>query len=146
MDDPVPLNGAERALRAVLRLNGAVTSLAIVAVFMPLDWMDRVHRYLGMGPIPTAPVFEYLARTVSFMYFIHGTLCLLLSTDVRRYGPVITYVAAVEMVFAGLLFWIDAKAGMPSGWTWTEAPVVIGVSGVILILRLIGRKGRALAR
>jgi hypothetical protein len=143
MPDPVPLTAAERALKVVLRLNGLVTSLAIGAVFMPLEWMDRTHRYLGMGPIPTAPVFEYLARTVSFMYFIHGTLCLLLSRDVRRFGPVITYVALIEMVFASLVFWIDTKAGMPRTWTWTEAPVVVGVSGLILGLRLAAKRGES---
>ena len=141
MADLVPLSPSERALKVVLRVNGVVTSLAILAVFMPLEWMDRTHRYLGMGPIPTAPVFEYLARTVSFMYFIHGTLCLMLSRDVRRFGPVITYVAVIEMIFAGLLFWIAGKAGMPRAWTWTEAPVVIGMAGLILGLRLAARRG-----
>src|SRR5687768_1536758 len=95
--DAPPLTRPERALRAVLRLNGAITALALVAVFMPLDWMDRTHRSIGLGPLPSGPVFEYLARTVSFMYVIHGTLCLLLSTNVRRYGPVITFVAIVEI-------------------------------------------------
>jgi hypothetical protein len=92
-----------------------------------------------MGPIPRAPIFEYLARTVSFMYFIHGSLCLLLSADVRRYGPVITYVASIEIVFAGLLIWIDERAGMPRVWTWTEASIVVAAGGAILILRLIAR-------
>jgi len=139
--DTPPLTRPERALRAVLRLNGSITALALFAVFMPLDWMDRTHRSLGLGTLPSGPVFEYLARTVSFMYVIHGTLCLLLATDVRRFGPVITFVAGVEIVFAGLLFWIDDKAGMPRAWTWTEAPIVAGVGVLILILRTMARKG-----
>jgi hypothetical protein len=136
MNLPLPATRSERALKVVLRINGAITSLAILAVFMPLSWMADTHRYLGMGEIPPAPVFEYLARTVSFMYFIHGTLCLLLSTDVRRFGPIITYVATIEMIFAGLLFWIDSKAHMPLSWTLTEAPAVIAMSSLILVLRL----------
>src|SRR5688500_13110900 len=104
----VPLTRAEHALVVVLRVNGAITSLALVAVFLPLGWMEEVHRVLGMGPAPRGPVFEYLARTVSFLYFVHGTICLRLSTDVRRFGPVITWVGAIELVFAGLVVWIDA--------------------------------------
>src|SRR5436190_24352263 len=71
-----PMTRAERALTIVLRVNGAITSLAVCAVFLPLGWMDDVHRALGMGPAPRGPIFEYLARTVSFLYFVHGMLCL----------------------------------------------------------------------
>jgi hypothetical protein len=101
--------------------------------------MDRTHRWLGLGPVPRVPVFEYLARSVSFLYVIHGGLCLLLSSDVRRFGPVITYVAGAEMGFAGMVFWIDRRAGMPWQWTSVEAPLIIMVSGLILILRLLAR-------
>jgi hypothetical protein len=133
---PLPVTAAERALKVVLRLNGVITSMAILAVFMPLDWMNDTHRYLGMGDAPRGPIFEYLARTVSFLYFVHGTLCLLLSTDVRRFGPIITYVAVIELIFAGLVFWIDTKAGMPVAWTLTEAPAIVVISATTLILRL----------
>ena len=136
MNAPLLVTGTERALRIVLRLNGVITSMAIVAVFMPLDWMNDTHRYLGMGEAPKAAIFEYVARTVSFLYFVHGALCLLLSTDVRRFGPIITYVAVIELIFAGLVLWIDAKARMPVAWTLTEAPAIILISATTLILRL----------
>jgi hypothetical protein len=136
MNAPLPVTRSERALKVVLRLNGVITSMAILAVFMPLDWMNDTHRYLGMGDAPRGPIFEYLARTVSFLYFVHGTLCLLLSTDVRRFGPIITYVAVIELIFAGLVFWIDTKAGMPVAWTLTEAPAIVVISATTLILRL----------
>lgn len=136
MNAPLPQTRPERALARVLRVNGVITASALLAVFMPVGWMNDTHRYLGMGDVPTAPIFEYLARTVSFLYFVHGALCLLLSSDVRRFGPVITYVASIEMVFAFLLFWIDEKVGMPRSWTLTEAPAVILVSGLTLFLRL----------
>jgi hypothetical protein len=136
MNAPLPVTRTERTLKVVLRLNGIITSMAILAVFMPLDWMNDTHRYLGMGEAPKGPIFEYLARTVSFLYFVHGTLCLLLSTDVRRFGPIITYVAVIELIFAGLVFWIDAKAKMPPAWTLTEAPAIVLISAATLILRL----------
>jgi hypothetical protein len=135
----MPPSPAERALATVLRINGVITVFALPAVFMPLAWMDQTHQHLGMGQIPVHPIFEYLARTVSFMYFIHGGLCLLLARDVRRFGPVITYVALIEMVFACLVFWIDRKAAMPPAWTLTEAPLIFVISGTILVLRLRSR-------
>jgi hypothetical protein len=132
----MPLSPAERALRLVLRLNGGITLLALVAVFMPLDWMAQTHRRLGLGDLPQGPVFEYLARTVSFMYVIHGGLCLLLATDVRRFGPVITFVASLELVFAAFVLWIDSHAKMPLAWTLIEAPLIVLFSGLTLALRL----------
>jgi len=136
----MPLTRPETALKWALRINGAITLTALVAVFMPLEWMAQTHNRLGMGPLPQAPIVEYLARTISAMYAIHGGLCFVLSTNVRRFGPVITYVATIEMLFAGLLLWIDAKAKMPALWIAMEAPTVIVVSGVILTLRLKARR------
>lgn len=130
---------ADRALSVVLRVNGVITLLALPAVFMPLNWMARAHRGLGLGELPSQPVFEYLARSTSFLYAIHGGLCLLLARDVRRFGPVVTYVAVSQVCFAGLLLWIDRTAQMPAVWTWVEAPLVLLFGGVILGLRVWGR-------
>jgi hypothetical protein len=143
MPAPAPPTRPERTLAFVLRLNGAITALALLAVFMPLDWMADTHRRLGMGPLPGAPIVAYLARTVSFLYFVHGGLCLLLASDVRRFGPVITYVASVELAFAALLLWIDESAGMPRPWTWIEVPAVAAIGALILALRLRAARGGA---
>ena len=87
------------------------------------------------------PVFEYLARTVSFMYFVHGGLCLFLSSDVRRFGPVITFVASIQLAFAAVVGWIDEKAGMPRAWTVAECGLVTLFSATILCLRLCCARG-----
>ncbi len=130
---------AEKSLRWALRINGAITSLALLAVFMPLDWMKQTNDYLQIGPVPSGALFEYLARTVSAMYAIHGGLCFVLARDVRRFGPVITYVACVEMAFAGVVLWIDWAVHMPRAWVAVEAPTVVAVSGTILFLRIRAR-------
>ena len=136
MNAPATSRRSELWLARVLRLDGAITCCALLAVFMPLDWMADVHRALGMGPVPHGAIFEYLARTVSFMYFVHGALCLILSTDVRRFGPVITLVASVQLAFAATVVWIDEKSGMPRVWTVTECTLVTLFSATILALRL----------
>lgn len=134
MNPPAPTTRPEHALKWVLRLNGLVTLAALAAVFMPLDWMDDVHQRLGMGPMPRGPVVEYLARTVSALYAIHGGLCVVLSRNIRRYAPVITYIAWAALLFAALVFWIDATAGLPKAWLWSEAISVAVMSGVMLLL------------
>jgi hypothetical protein len=48
----------------------------------------------------------------------------------------VTYIAVMELIFAGFVFWIDEKAGMPRAWALVEAPAIIFFSGLILILRL----------
>jgi len=137
-----PHTPAERALRFVLRLNGLITCLALVAIFMPLEWMNDTHRRLGLGDLPRGPIFEYLARTVSAMYVIHGLLCLLLATDVRRFGPIITFVASIELCFAALVLWIDRRAQMPVAWTLIEAPLIVLFSGTTLALRCRAARAR----
>lgn len=139
MNLPVPPTRPERALKWVLRLNGLVTLAALAAVFMPLDWMDNVHQRLGMGPMPRGPVVEYLARTVSALYAIHGGLCLILARDVRRYGSLITYIAFASLLFAALVFWIDKSAGLPKAWLWSEAVSIALMSGVMLVLIRVAR-------
>jgi hypothetical protein len=61
------------------------------------------------------------------MYAIHGGLCLLLSTNVRRFGPVITYVALVEILFAPSSSGSTTKAACPRVDV-TEAPMVLLIS------------------
>ena len=59
---------SERAaflLRCLLIFNGLMTLLALLAVFLPTDWMDGFHRELGLGPLPRRPIVEYLTRSVS---------------------------------------------------------------------------------
>jgi hypothetical protein len=136
MNAAAPTIRAERWLAGVLRLDGAITCCAVLAIFMPLDRMADVHRALGLGRVPDGPVFEYLARTVSFMYVVHGALCLRLSADVRRFGPVITLLASLQLAFAAAVVWIDEKAGMPRAWTVTECALVTTFSAAILGLRL----------
>lgn len=140
MNSPAQLTSSERALTWMLRFNGLITLLALPAVFMPMEWMDKTHRFLGMGAMPRGPVVEYLARTVSALYAFHGGLCLLLARDVRRFGPIISYVAVVALCFAALVFWIDHHARLPRSWMWSESGTVAVMSGIILFLRLKSRR------
>ncbi len=124
----------ERLLVLVLRCAGVVLLLAYAAVFLPVAWMAAVHRWLGLGQFPSFPIVDYLTRSISILYGIKGGLYLLLSTDVRRYRPVIVYSAWAAICFGVAMLVIDARAGMPWTWTLGEGPCVILAGAALLTL------------
>ena len=67
---------SDKALVLLLRFVGVPALFALVAVFIPVSWMAATHHWLGLGEMPTAPVVEYLARSVSAFYALVGALCL----------------------------------------------------------------------
>jgi len=125
---------AERWLVLLLRLGGCVMLLATFAILLPTSWMVAVHAWLGMGELPRAGIVEYLTRSVSALYAVHGGLLLVLSRDVRRYAGVIAYLGAANVALGGVFLAIDLHAGMPWYWTIGEGPPVSLFGVVILAL------------
>lgn len=134
------MTSAERMLRAFLRIGGTVCALAIVAVFMPREWMALCHERLGLGALPDAPIVEYLARSTSLFYAIFGVVLWLLSRDVRRFGGAVIVVGAGMMVGGAILLMIDLRSGLPPWWIAGEGPFVIGIGAVMLILAARARR------
>jgi len=83
----------EAWLKLLLRILGGICVLAVIPLFMPRSWLDAGHQSLGLGQFPTAPVAEYLARSVSALSAFYGGLLLLLARDVRRFVSIIKYQA-----------------------------------------------------
>lgn len=121
-------------LVVLLRVGGGLACLAVLAVFLPTAWMAGTHRWLGLGEFPDLAVTQYLARSVSAFYAMFGGLTILASLDVRRFGPVITYLAIVTMAFGVVITGVDATAKMPTYWTLTEGPPTFVIGLVILLL------------
>ncbi|MHC4716217.1 MAG: hypothetical protein ACYS5V_04550, partial [Planctomycetota bacterium] len=90
-------------LKWLLRIGGGVSCLALPAAFLPLSWMDACHQRLGLGALPDGPIVPYLARSLSAFYAFFGGLCIVVSFDVRRHGPTITYIGVTHVVFAAAL-------------------------------------------
>ena len=82
---------SDKALAYVLRCLGVGSLFALVAVVMPFSWMAATHRWLGLGEMPTGPVVEYLARSVSAFYALFGALFLVVASDLDRYRPVVRF-------------------------------------------------------
>jgi hypothetical protein len=128
------MNRDERILVWLLRLLGVVMVTALGAVVMPFEWMNVIHRQMGMGDLPQVPIVGYLTRSISALYAIHGVLLIFLAGDVRRYLPVVRFLAVVGAAFGGVMLGIDCAVGMPLPWTLGEGPFVVMLSAVILWL------------
>jgi hypothetical protein len=129
---------SERCLRFLLRYLGIVCLLAIGAVCMPYQWMNRIHQSLGMGLLPSEPIVGYLARSLSFFYAVMGGLMLLCSFDLHRHKRVLCYFGAAFILFGAVVWGVDYIEGMPVYWKRFEGPfvIVVGVAILFLALRL----------
>lgn len=132
---------AERYLALLLRLMGLLLLTALFAVFMPPGWMAAIHAWVGLGALPDAAIVAYLTRSESALYAVLGALMLYLSFDVRRYLPLIRFLALIRMAFGVGLLVLDVTIGMPPLWTICEGPSIFLLSA--LTFWLAGIVGRA---
>jgi hypothetical protein len=124
----------DKTLALLLRIIGVTTLFALPAVFMPKSWMASTHEWLGLGELPTAPIVQNLARSVSAFYAIFGAVCLKLAADLERYRPLVRFLGAVVSLFGIVLIGIDLTAAMPMWWTVSEglSTLVLGVLMFVL--------------
>jgi hypothetical protein len=111
----------------LLRFGGALLGSAFFAMFLPDSWMAQTHRQLGLGEYPAAPLTSYLTRSVSALYAFHGGLLLALSTDVRRFRPLLRFVGWATVGFGLALMAIDFHASLPLWWQLAEGPWVVAI-------------------
>jgi hypothetical protein len=124
----------ERGLAIILRVSGTVTLLALVAVLMPRGWMAATHLWLRLGTFPEGPIVEYLARSLSAFYAIHGALFWFLASDIRRYAPVIAFLGWTGLLGGVGLLVLDWHLDLPLPWLVCEGPFVVLLCAVILVL------------
>src|SRR5438132_9424697 len=113
---------ADKALVILLHFVGVPALFALVAVFMPVSWINATDRWLELGEMPTGPVVEYLARSLSAFYAVMGALCLVLATDLERYRPLVRFLGVAFALMSVALLGVDLAAGMPWWWTASEGP------------------------
>lgn len=131
------MSSAEQRLTLVTRLMSIPLLAAVPCAVMPFAWMDRVHAWLGLGVLPAIPIVEYLARSCSLLYAMHGALILYLSFNVRRFLPVLRFLAYVGMGFGALMIPLDHASSLPPAWCWCEGSSIILES--LLLLWLVRR-------
>jgi hypothetical protein len=124
----------DKALVLLLRFLGIGSLFALAAVFMPTSWMAATHRWLGLGELPTAPVVEYLARSVSAFYALFGALFLVLAADLERFRPLVRFLGVVLALQGVVFIGIDLAAGMPWWWSAFEGPPEIALGALLFLL------------
>ncbi|MFP4354641.1 MAG: hypothetical protein ACLFUJ_05910 [Phycisphaerae bacterium] len=130
---------AEKLLVWLLRIGGLMMLSAIVPMFMPVGWIDQAHRMMGLGPFPTEPVAEYLARLSSGLYAVLGGYQLVLSLDVTRYRPLIVFTAAAVAILTLSGNILGALAGMPWWWVVGDIGTALPYCGLLAYLAVRGR-------
>src|SRR5439155_3538160 len=106
---------------------------ALPATVVPTSWLAATHQWLGLGPWPEQPLFEYLARSASGIYAGFGGVALLASFDVGRYRPIALYLGLLSLPGAAYLFVLDLALKLPWWWVAAEGPMVL-LTGVPLLL------------
>jgi hypothetical protein len=124
----------ERLLIFLLRFQAILLLLAFGAVLLPTRWMAATHEWLGLGTFPEAPLTEYLTRSASLLYGIHGGLLLVLTGNVRRYRSPLKYLVLMGVVFGLTMTVIDIRAPVPLYWTLGEGPLILAFSAALLYL------------
>lgn len=127
-----------RLLTIWLRLAGTALLFGALAALLPIEWMAAIHKLLGLGEMPRGALVEYLARSASLLYAIHGGALWACSFDVQRYRPIIIYLGASTALFGIGVFVIDLLAGLPWHWTALEGPptTAMGAATLGLAMRL----------
>ena len=128
------MNRYERILVLLLRFDGLIMLAALLPSMMPFAWMKEIHRCLGMGELDDGPIIGYLTRSLAIMYAMHGALLFFVSWDIRRYLPVVKFVAVLSIFFGLSLTALDVVVGMPMFWTICEGPILVLLYGVVLWL------------
>ncbi|HEV2799670.1 MAG TPA: hypothetical protein VGW12_04190 [Pyrinomonadaceae bacterium] len=122
----------ERLISLLLRVAGSVEILAFFAVVMPRSWMEVSHAWLGLGEMPHGAVLMFMIRQASYVYGMHGVSLWVLSSDVRRFRPLVL-LNAISFTLAGPVFLIiDHTAGLPLYWTISDA-LGCGLFGIALL-------------
>ena len=123
---------AARWLTILFRLNAVGLMTAALAVFLPNLWMQQTHAVLGLGEMPQAEVVEYLARSCSMLYFIHGLVLGYVSLNMRKYWDLVGFLSLLHLIMGTFVFGIDLKSGMPVYWIVIEGPSIMVFACVML--------------
>ncbi|MCL5278995.1 MAG: hypothetical protein M1376_03710 [Planctomycetes bacterium] len=132
---------AKSGLKWLLRFIALTAVFAFVPAVMPQSWL--VYWANKVAPGTTVGIlFTYLARMLMAMYAFVGLLCFIMSTDIRRYLPLI-WVLSTGSVVGSMVGLIALFAGVlpdqRTGFFW----VVFGdfaeglAQGVLLLLLLL---------
>ena len=121
-------------LRAVLRVLGWTMVAATIGMAMPWSWMAAGHKAIGLGELPPAPIVDYLIRSASALYVMHGLLCLFAARDLARRCDLAELLGWLWLAFGVAVTIFEVLAGLPWWWVVGEAIGTIGGGLAIIVL------------
>ena len=123
---------SKKLLQVILVLAGGFLIVAFGAVFLPVDWMAAAHEWLGLGEFPRQPITDYLARSASLLYGVHGVLMLYTGLTIDSHHRMVKLFGWLHLVIGLTVLGIDLHAAMPGYWTLIEGPPV-ALLGVLML-------------
>jgi hypothetical protein len=102
--------------------------------------MAEMHQRLGLGTFARDRLTEYLTRSASACYAMHGAVLLVLASDVRRYRRFIDWMYTIHLLFALTVLGIDLYAGMPRWWTAAEVGTISAVAVTVLTVNRVAKR------
>jgi hypothetical protein len=140
--ESVVAGAPEKTLRLVLLAIALAEFGAVMGICMPVSLMKTIHSWLGLGNMPEGVLVPYLARSLSMFYVVHGGVMWICAMNVRRYAPMIRYLAWAGIAFPLLLTYLDIQAGFPWYWTLIEGPGLVALSiAMLVLLRRVPKSG-----
>lgn len=134
------MSAADRLLTWLIRANAAILLCAVLPIFFPTELMAEMHQRLGLGTLARDRLTEYLTRSVSACYAVHGAVLLVLASDVRRYRRLIDWMYVIHFLFALTMLGIDLFAGMPAWWTISEVGTIGAVAVMVFTVNQIAKR------
>jgi len=128
---------AKNWLKFILRFNGILAALAVVAVLMPQSWLvwcvSKVEPGLHVGLL-----VSYLARALSMFFVLVGILLIEFAKDVERYKTPIRIIP-IWCLFAIFSFGICVSTSLPhitEQWFFW-AITIDGVYSLVMIIAVL---------
>lgn len=125
---------AEKVLKWLLVVLGALAATAVVPMVMPFAWMQSVNDAMGLEPLVDTPLAQYLTRSLSAVYALVGVLTVYIGWDVRRYQRLILCIGYLTALLGLALTGIDFAIGMPASWSWGEGPPTVVCAAFMIYL------------
>ena len=125
---------AEKVLKWLLVVLGAMAATAVVPMVMPFTWMQRANDALGLAPLADTPLTQYLTRSLSAVYALFGVMTIYIGLDVRSYRRLILLIGWLTGLLGLALTVIDFAVGMPPSWSWGEGPPTIVCAAAMIWL------------
>lgn len=107
---------------------------AYLAMFLPVETMRMTHQWLGLGDFPVAPITDYLARSTSLLYGVHGTVMFYTGLTLQHHWRFASLLGWLHIVCGLSLLAIDFHAPMPAYWIVMEGGPIAALGGLILYL------------